>query len=217
MCEMLLPLKLDTVTPDYIPWLRGESLSEYAKRFADELLKHASVTAEGFAFVIGISMGGPIAIEMSRLLPAPSGVILIGSFTSVAELAPFVRLFLPIASWLPDWVVRAAGRVLPFFMRRISRVPEADLMLLQDMYMNMPAHFFQRACAALCSWRSPGTHDQCVRIHGIDDHIIPISRSDKIDFPVKGAKHLVTFSHPDHVRSIVEAVIDERPLASRMP
>jgi pimeloyl-ACP methyl ester carboxylesterase len=210
MCDLLLPLPGNCVTPDYIPWQRGESLHDYATRFLACLEGEGLIERSQLRTIVGISLGGPIVSEIAAQLKSRPRLILVGSFLSTSELAwyakIFVRIFAPI---LPLSVYRAAGRALPFLMRRISRVPESQLALLQDMYMHTPPHFLPRACTAIAHWPGAKQSSHTVRIHGEDDHIIPLRRSSKVDFRVKGAKHLVSISHVHEVRALLTKLLHD--------
>lgn len=210
MCDLLLPLPGRCVTVDYISWNRNESVHDYALRFMRTLEEEHVLDASRLRCIVGISLGGAIAEEIAAQMQKPPHLILIGSFLSTYELAWYARLFVRrVAAILPSTIYRAAGRILPFFMRRISRVPESDLALLQDMYNHTPPRFLPRACAALARWPGSDPMNNVIRIHGEDDHIIPLRAQSKVDFRVKGAKHLVSISHIHEVRAILTNVLHD--------
>jgi hypothetical protein len=210
MCDLLLPLPGNSVTADYILWNNGESLHDYSSRFLRTLESQGVLSSSHLKCIIGISLGGAVAAEIASQLPESPRVILIGSFLSTSELAWYARLFIRfIGPILPASIYRAAGRILPFFMSRISRVPNASLRMLQDMYNHMPTHFLPRACAALARWPGARPELRSDRVHGVDDHIIPVRPSTRVDFRVKGAKHLVSISHVNEVRAILSGLLHD--------
>ena len=199
---------VESVTPDYIPWRGGESLRDYARRFFHHLVASRSIEPERLRHIVGISLGGAIALEIAELLSRDASrsierVALVGSFRMRSELAGYVRLGARwIAPYVPDFVYRILTPVVPLILNGVSRVPRESISLLQSMYASMPQHFFARACRAIASWEADVNipDARLFRIHGEDDHIIPIENTSLVDVTVKGAKHLVSVSHTESVR-----------------
>src|SRR5687768_45663 len=79
-------LHVDRVNFNFIDWIppkHGESMQSYARRLSRQLENTEAI-------LLGVSFGGMMAIELSRIFPV-SGVVLISSIKTHAELPFWMR------------------------------------------------------------------------------------------------------------------------------
>ncbi len=188
-----------------------ESLAHYAVRMAESVLAQDRADARPIV-VGGLSLGGMVALEMSRHLPAAC-VVLIASCRESDAVARLLKLAEFAARGIPlDVVERAKGLAPPFLGRGGAgggpgRVPPADRALLGEMLATIPASFLRWAGRAIMEW--PGATDVRIpvhHIHGDRDWVIPLSRVRRTRPPleievVAGGPHVLNLSHPGEVNA----------------
>ena len=204
-------LPFEVISHDYIDWRDGESLQAYSERFYKHLLEAQVIDLRRPVFIGGMSLGGVIAQEISLLTPV-SGVILLGSLETSEELVPFIRWFgRVVAHRLPHWVYVASTPLVPIVMRRVSRISERDVNLALSMYRGLPPHFFLRAFHALSLWKGPSrpVSAPMLRVHGVDDQIVPSRRVRRADKILNRAKHLVALAEPEAVNREIEDFVHD--------
>jgi len=146
------------------PQNSNETLSHYAVRLA------AGVPGSQPCWLVGVSFGGVLALEIAQLRPL-ARVVLISSFTGPQELP-----------WLGR-VARATGLhhlVPPQLLPRLPRVAQwffgvqngREYQLLRQILHDTDPHFTRWAIARLLQW--PGRPTPVpIRIHGTDDRLLP--------------------------------------------
>src|SRR4051812_14290579 len=84
---------------DLIPIRHGETLREYARRFASEIgLSPGDVIG-------GVSLGGMLALEMAKVVDV-AGVILIASATHPRYIRERFMIWCPLAKWVPEFLIQ---------------------------------------------------------------------------------------------------------------
>jgi pimeloyl-ACP methyl ester carboxylesterase len=204
-----LALPYQCITPDYIPIEPDETIERYAARFNDYIMAKNTIDRSRPLFLAGYSFGSAIVQEMSRML-APNGVILIGGLKSGRELNSFVRWFgLHIALRIPFIMYHMAGTILPPAMQQLSEISSMDIRLCQQMYLELPQGIFRTGYKLLAEWEGCPVTVPMLRIQGGNDHIISNISPAETMVRVKGAKHLVGFSHAEIVNKEIERFIDQ--------
>lgn len=200
----------DAIMPAWIEPRRGETLREYAARFADSLRPRLG----GPAVLAGVSMGGMVALEMARHLPALR-VVLIASCRSPRAVSRLLVLSEALTRPLPSWPLDK-GRVLaPLFLGAGGTVPREDRGLLVEMARELPVSFLRWAARAVLSW--PGCNDPGVpvhHIHGNRDPVILLKRV-KPDEVVDGGSHVLNLSHPREVNAFLSRCLESAALGNR--
>lgn len=166
---------LDLNHATYIDWppYKGEaSLSELAIRVAT----HYKI--QGNDILIGSSMGGMVALEISKLLLLDR-VVLVGSAIDVSEMNLLLTLLAPFVDFAP----------IEFFQKFAGRHDS----LFQQMFASSDAVFMRTMCKAISTWDGyPGNLTRITRIHGEKDKVIKCPRDCHV---IKGAGHLVPITH----------------------
>lgn len=204
----LASLPFTLITPDYIDATAKETLAQYSARFAQHLIDQQKIDPATPLYIAGISFGGAVAQEMSRILPV-QGIILLGSLISGEELAPFIEQFGKRgAILLPLRVYEIATAFVPFVMNFASNIPKDAMQLSKVMYRDLSKNFFRAAYRMLSQWRGVKTSVPILRLHGRQDHIIPLrGLRQQPDVVLNDAKHLIIFSETERILDEIKRFI----------
>ncbi|QHT68228.1 alpha/beta hydrolase [Rhodocytophaga rosea] len=192
-----LDLRYELISLDWIEPKRDEELSEYASRLAEKIN-----TKENF-ILIGVSFGGLIAIEISKILK-PALVILISSAETKSDLRRVYRIigktgiikvipavfFKPPAK-LAEWIFGAKNKQL---LREI--INETDL------------RFVKWAIEQLITWDNNIRIESCIKIHGNKDLLIPL-RNDTNTIEIPGGHHFMIVDKAEEISPIINKAIKQ--------
>lgn len=128
--------------------------------------------------LIGTSLGGIVACEISRILQLKS-LILIASAVDKSEINKLLALLHPLAEVAPlEWLRFSAGKIP-------SELPQ--------MFAGVDANFMRSMCPAIFRWDGLGTSQGPVhRIHGTRDLVIRPPAT--VDLLLDGG-HLISMTH----------------------
>jgi pimeloyl-ACP methyl ester carboxylesterase len=185
------------VVPDWLAPRPGESLPDYAARFA------VQVDPGTDCIIGGASFGGFVAVEIARHLRARA-CFLIGSVRGPSELPLRIRTLRGVRRLLPrlpfEWAAplatfsgAASGWAMGPAQRGVlRRLADAD------------AVFLRWACGAVLTWPEPPPLAVPVfQIHGGRDRVLPARRT-RADVIVPGAGHLLVVTHARQVNRFIE-------------
>lgn len=178
---------------DFLEPLPGESLKAYAARMAGRF--------PSGCFIAGVSFGGILALEISRLVQ-PAGCVVISSICDPAELPPWLRV------WRLAGGSGCAG-MLSLIGETASLVPErvrtSSTMRLTKL-AGKRGSWHRWATSAVLDWEpdpEPATFP-ILRIHGSADTTFPL-RYTRPGVVVEGGTHDLPFHRPEETaRAIAE-------------
>lgn len=177
------------ITPPWIEPIRGESIADYARRFAP------IINPGRPCFIGGASFGGVLAQEVAALLPDVRACFVIGSARTPSARPKRIRVLQPITPFIgilpmvsPLLVTLLGGWLRPPTRGVLTQLAEAD------------RRFLRWAAGAILRWQpSPGVANvRIFQIHGDSDRIFPIGRASP-DCVVPGAGHLIAITHAKQV------------------
>lgn len=189
----LLPLLPKATVVDFLKPAASESLKCYAARMAEGIPSQC--------FLVGVSFGGMLAMEISRIV-RPAGCVVISSVLTPSELPP----------WLRAWRIaggRGCGNVLRAVGASAAIVPGAirtrSTIRLTKLSGNAGA-WHRWATAAVLGWKADlePFPSPLLRIHGDRDTTFPI-RYTRPGVVINGAPHDLPYFHP---RQTAEAIIE---------
>lgn len=173
-----------------LAWLPPQSATEPLPHYAARLA--AAVPAAQACWLVGVSFGGLLALEIAQLRPL-ARVVLISSLAGPYELPLLLR------------AARATGldRLLPPTL--LQKMPWAakwafgvktkrDYALLRQIIADTDPTFAQWAIGQLLSWRGVPGPGPTARLHGTRDRLLP-SPTTGVDCLVPGAGHFLVVSH----------------------
>ena len=184
----------------YIPQLlpgAQETLRDYAARLA-EFIK------EDDAILMGVSFGGMLGIEISKIKPLQKLIIISGVKSSEE---------------MPRWM-KVAGklklnRVLPVrsykFTERIDNnrlgiTTDEERELAKALREAADREHIEWAVNEIFNWRNNWIPDNVIHIHGDKDRIFPVSKI-KVDYIIKGATHLLIYNRADEVNRCIRNIL----------
>ncbi|RMG16439.1 MAG: alpha/beta hydrolase [Bacteroidetes bacterium] len=189
---------LDLGNYAFIRWIApqpGESLPAYAGRLARSQIDPASRPA-----FIGVSMGGIVAAELSRMYPdAP--IALIASAKCRYELPPYYRRagVLNPEGWLPVNLIQQA---LLWMKPERSHLKAEYYQLFRQMLLDTPPDFFRWALGAIARWERSTPPRQVLHLHGTHDKLLPRKYIGE-HLPIAGGKHFMIVEKAPEIAAIL--------------
>jgi pimeloyl-ACP methyl ester carboxylesterase len=187
----------------HIHWIEPlpqETLQEYCRR----LLPQIDVTDE--FILIGLSFGGMVAIELSKIIH-PRQVIIISSVATAKEI-PFqfkiIRLFrlhkiisarlLKIPNPLVNWFFGVKTKKEKGMLRAFSK--------------NVTPCYLKWSMNSVLNWNNKHKPDNLVHIHGKEDKIFPCSKTNA-DIILEQGGHLMVFNQAKKINAILSDFINQ--------
>ncbi|MBS1943941.1 MAG: alpha/beta hydrolase [Bacteroidetes bacterium] len=168
---------------EWPPFAKGCTLHELAAEMSRE------VDASRPHVLAGVSMGGMVAQELA-VITKPEMVVLVSSWTGPREWPQYVRW----ASRLHLWnLVRTRSMRMAWPLKQMlgPRPGEIDG-LLWDMAGSQGADKIRSGLEAVLRWKGSPWRGPVYRIHGDNDHVIPLRFP--VDHVVKGGEHIMVLT-----------------------
>ena len=197
--NIILPEGNEIIHLDWIKPLKKESLASYASRLSEKI-----DTGKKFA-LIGLSMGGMIATEISkqlneRKIDEPTVTILLSSvpshnhFPAHFKMAGYLRLY----NVVPISLLKKASILNRFF----STDTLEDKTLLKEVIGDSDPYFIKWALGAILTWRNERLPKKCIHIHGSKDRILPIDKTQPTHI-IKNGRHLMLLERAGELNAII--------------
>lgn len=192
-----LPPGFDAIHLAWINPKKNESLGDYALRMAEKI--DVSIPF----VIIGLSMGGMIASEISRKFK-PAANIIISSVPMASELPPYMRSsgILKFYDWFPVGLLKSAT----LMKRLFSTETTDDKRTLTQMIRESDDSFIRWAMNAISTWQSIEAPSSRIHIHGTRDMILPI-RYTKPTHMIAKAGHLMIMNRAKEINQILEKIL----------
>ena len=184
-------------------WLPPEGSDETLPHYAARLA--AAVPVAQACWLVGVSFGGVLALEIAHLRPL-ARVVLVSSFVGPSELPGIGKL------------ARATGlyRLLPpQLLPRLPRVAQwffgvkngREYQLLRQILRDTDPNFTRWAIARLLQWPGRAT-TPAIRIHGTDDRLLPNGAAHS-QYQLPGG-HLIIISRATEISRILNGLADQK-------
>jgi len=194
-------LKLDheLIALDWIDPKKDESLESYSARLSSAIDQNSD-----FA-LIGVSFGGLVAIEISKILK-PRQTILISSAETSTELKPIYRQIgrLKILEKIPPKLFDPPRQLASFLFGTTNK--ELLNKILDDTDLN----FVKWAVNRLTQWNNEDRLSNVVRIHGTADKLIPWKSSTEV-YMIEGGQHFMIVDKAEEISNIINEEIKTHP------
>ncbi len=190
----------DLLVPEWHPPERRETLAHYAERLA------ASVRGveRGPVVVGGLSLGGMLALEMSRHLAARA-VVLIASCRNASAVCTPLHWAERLGRAAPSIMVSWALGLGPLVVGRGGGISREDRRLLGEMVRQVPVPFLRWGARAIMEWPGAEALPMPVHhIHGDRDWVIPLENVNPTRV-VRGGAHVLNLSHAREVNQFLLA------------
>jgi len=190
-------------TIHHLPWLRpepAETFPAYARRLA------AGIDQSGPFILVGLSLGGMMAIEMNHFLK-PVQTILISSVTNRSALPFWFKLasITGIYKIVPDYFYHHRNFITAWLLGAQSKEDKA---LLSKVMLEADPVFVKWAIPRILAWDNHFIPGKLKHLHGTRDVILPY-RPNQRTLPIKGGTHFMVFNRAAEVNEILKNVLTE--------
>jgi pimeloyl-ACP methyl ester carboxylesterase len=195
--HIILPETCEAV---YLEWLKPEkkeSLEKYSIRMSQQIQSD-----EPF-YVLGLSLGGMIAAEISRIFPRAK-LILVASIPHAGHLPAYYR-----------WIQKAGlQKLVPItviksfvYMRRyFTAETREDKNLIRSMARDADPFFIRWALSAALEWKGYDYLKDTIHIHGTNDIVLPVKYTRPTHIILNGS-HLMIMDRAEEINTILSKVI----------
>jgi len=167
-----LNLDFELIALKWIDPQSNESINSYAKRLAKQIDRKAP-----FA-IIGVSFGGMIAIELSKILN-PEKIILISSASSKQNIPLAFRLLgkTRIINLIPDFLFRPPQFLANYFFGISDKFHKKAL---KQILADTDIQFLRWAAEQIMKWDNSELPSNFIRIHGTADRLLHYQKKDNV-------------------------------------
>lgn len=195
-------LQIKNIRPCYVRWItpeKNESWEDYARRLLDQIHEPEPV-------IIGMSMGGMMAVEISKLIPVKK-IILISSAKTFHEVPPYFRLLHIFKGheWLSYKFLVWLGLVLGPWL--FGTTCKADRKLLKEIIYDTDETFFRWAWQRVATWKNAHAGQNITQLHGTSDHMLPIYYV-KPDIIIQKGTHLMVVNRAEEISALLRQILD---------
>ena len=188
-------LNIENVELIHIPWIENldnETLREYAQRLFDH------VKPEDNYNLLGISFGGMIAAEWEKIR-APKNLFLVSTVSDKTFLPQTLKVIgkLNLQRVIPISMLKSAN-FFSFYLFGIKS--DQNRKLFQGILQDANPKHLRWAIKAILNWSNLAP-SMGIRIHGDNDHLIPIK--EKIDHVIKYGGHMIIMNEADAIGEII--------------
>jgi pimeloyl-ACP methyl ester carboxylesterase len=194
-------IKLDDYDCHYFEWedpKPGDTISTYAKRFADRIEPDKPFV------LVGCSLGGIMSSEVAKHVK-PERIILISSITNRSQFPNRLKVFriLQLHHVIPySVIVSALGKIR--MMKGGGNKEEAQL--VYEMAKASSAKFFRWACNEILFWKHVDSHPNTYHIHGNKDTLFPIRRV-KPHYAIDGGSHFMVVNEGKKIEMAIREIL----------
>ena len=199
--RLFFKMKIDSPNVHHINWIEPlpkEDIEDYARRMMQQI-KH-----RGNIILIGVSFGGMMAIELSKILRVEQ-VIIISSIKQKEEL-PFL---LKIAQYFPVYHLTTPKMRQTFrsiWGRYFGLFSQEAFLFFDDMFEKSSATYKTWAVNRIANWQNETYPKNLIHIHGTKDKIFPIKKiHDSII--IKGGTHGMIVNRAEEISQQVNDIL----------
>lgn len=178
---------------DWIDPLKNETFESYAKRISKDFEKDS--------VLIGLSFGGMLAVEVSKIIPVKM-VILIASAKNKNELSEWFLLAgkLKLNSLVPSSLLKTTNFITNWLFGVTTSI---EKLLLKNIIKDTNSTFLKWAINQIVNWKSSYIPKNCIHIHGTNDRILP-AKFLKADYQIKNGSHFMTVNKAKEIEVIIK-------------
>jgi hypothetical protein len=196
--KLKLPQEWKVKHLSWLNTLENENLTSYCSR-----LSKLIDTREEFA-LIGLSLGGIVATELSKIVQ-PKIIIIISGISTKYELPAGFKIlgWLKLNKIVPDYFL---NKTYPFTYWFFGTKTSEEKLLLREIIINTSPEFLKWAINEILYWRNTQRPDNLFHIHGTKDKIFPCKKV-KADIKIKNGGHFMVYSHAPVVSKLLREKI----------
>ncbi len=186
--------------PVFIKWIipfKNEKIENYSKRLSEQILTENPV-------LIGLSFGGMIAIEVSKLLETEK-IILIASAKTKNEIPFYYRFLgqLKIHKLIPMYLLRTGNLMTHWFF---GIKTEQEKLLFKAILKDTNPDFLIWALDKIVQWKNKNYPEKLIHIHGTNDRVLPFYFISS-NIEVQGGGHFMTVNKSVELSKILRELL----------
>jgi pimeloyl-ACP methyl ester carboxylesterase len=184
-----------------LSWLAPQSPTEPLAHYAARLA--VAIPPQEVCWLVGVSFGGVLALEMARLRPL-ARVVLISSVPNASALPSLLRLARNTRLYrlFPPSLLQLMPRVAQWFFGAKNG---GEYLLLQQIIQDTDPAFAQWAIRQLLNWDSRGV-GPAIRLHGTRDRLLPAPGAAPIAYRIASGGHFMIVSHAAEISRILNEI-----------
>jgi esterase/lipase len=188
-----LSLNKQFIHLDRVKNLKNESIEKCSFRLSKEI-----DSSESF-IIIGLSFGGLIAIEISKILK-PKLTILISSAANTQEIPIHYRLLgkFKLVELIPEKIFNKPN----FFLNYLFGIKYRSL--LSNIIKDTDVQFAKWAVSELLNWQNTTIIENLIKINGDKDRLIPVNKNDIV---IKNGSHFMILDKAKEVSTILNKAL----------
>ncbi len=189
-----LQLDFELIPLRWIEHEPGETIESYARRFLNQIDRGAPFS------IIGISFGGMMAIELSKISD-PTQIVLISSATGKSDIPLLFRVFgkLGLLSLIPTFMLKPPAFIANFFFG-VSETRYKKC--LKEILADTNTAFLRWATQEISRWDNSHRPGNMTRIHGSSDRILRCSNEERT-ITILEAGHFMVMNRAKEVSAIL--------------
>ena len=190
----------NTVFLYWITPLPNETLREYALRLKNEFIH------EPDPIILGLSLGGMLAVEIAKSIPTAKAII-ISSAKTRNEIPSYLKMlrYMPVYKILPRSSRKKFLNIQQYFLGAYSNLAKQYLL---DAIEKADQKFYKWAVGAILTWQNQTVPLNIVHIHGTNDKLLPY-KFVKADIPVNNAGHLMIIENASEISFLLRRVFNQ--------
>lgn len=188
----------------FLPWLAPRSGTEPLPAYAARMA--ASIPLDAPCWLVGVSFGGTMALEIARLRPL-ARVVLVSSIPDANPLPALLRLAraLRVWTWVPPQLLPMLPRVGQWFFGVANG---AEYALFKQILRELDPVYTRWAVRSLLTWDStsaPGA----IQILGTRDRVFPPGPA-PVEYLIRGGTHFMAYSRAEEIAAILNELTSEQ-------
>jgi len=188
----------------FLPWIvphEQETLHDYLARFS------AGINRNDEIILFGVSFGGIVAIELSKLLPVKK-IIVVSSVKTVDEFSLLLKFprFTRLNKLFPASGLKKHFRFLAHYF--FGCRTEEERKGLDDMAAQSDPRIINWSVEMMLNWQNRTVPGNLFHIHGTKDRIFPF-RYLHGAIPVEGGTHFMIVNRAEEVSAIIQDILSK--------
>jgi len=184
--------------PKAIRWIKNkknENLKEYCLRLSDQIKNNKELV------LIGVSFGGIVAIELSKILKTEK-LVIISSIKLASEKPILYNLakFSRILNLIPSKIFNFHSFIIDFLFDVNSN---EEKKLIREFIRNNDSDFIKWSLGEILKWENKKLPSNLIHIHGEKDKLFPFRKVNN-PIPIKDGGHFMILNKHDEILSILK-------------
>lgn len=191
-------LDLSFSNPVFIKWIppfANETLNNYAIRLKEQFIHETDPV------ILGLSLGGMIAVEIANSIPSAK-IIILSSAKTKGEIPFYWKTlrYVPVHKILSFKLIKHSSAIQQYFLGARAGLSKQ---YLKEAMRNADVRFYKWALGAIVTWRNKTIPSNIVHIHGKKDKLLPY-RFVNPDISVAGGGHLMIIENAREVSVLLK-------------